>query len=190
MLAASLRMMSILPLTKGRVDREDRSMKAELLYESPAHGAAPKQERPWVRFLAGILAPSLDRRLAAGRPPQSGEALAIGAREVITPAARRELALCWANVLDRACQRSVPRYVLAPLQRSAVIAAREDLRVMIAVLAGGSPISARGAAMASSLLTDGTGPLYNSRSLMDLGAAVREATRQLDPFAARPAEDR
>ncbi len=55
---------------------------------------------------------------------------------------------------------------------------------MLAVLAGPRPIAARGAAMASLLLSDGAGPLHNHRSALDLGAAVREATGQMDPFAA------
>ena len=53
---------------------------------------------------------------------------------------------------------------------------------MLTVLAGPLPIAARGAAMASLLLSDGTGPLHNHRSPLDLGAAVREATRQMDPL--------
>lgn len=57
---------------------------------------------------------------------------------------------------------------------------------MLALLAGPSPIAARGAAMASLLLSDGTGPLHHHRSALDLGAAVREATRQMEPFAAAP----
>jgi hypothetical protein len=160
-------------------------MKAELLYESAAHHAAPKLERPWDRLLAGALTPSLDRQLAAGRPPRSSQALAIRAREITTPAARWELAQRWANVLDQARRRPVPRFVRAPLQRGAVIAAAGDLREMIRVLTSGRPIDARGAAMASSLLRDGTGPLYNHRSLVDLGAVVRAATQQMDLFAAR-----
>jgi hypothetical protein len=114
-------------------------------------------------------------------------ALAIRAREIATPAARRELARRWTNVLDQARNRPVPRFVGAPLQRGAVIAAERDLHAMISVLTSGQPVNARGAAMASSLLSDGTGPLYNHWSLVDLGAVVRAATRQMDPFAARSA---
>jgi len=158
-------------------------MKAELLHESPAHDSATKLERPWDRLLAGALAPSLDRQLAAGRPPRSGQALAIRAREIATPAARRELARRWTNVVDQARLQPVPRFVRAPLQRDAVIAAERDLHAMISVLTSGRPIDARGAAMASELLRDGTGPLYNHRSLVDLGAVVRAATRQMDPLA-------
>jgi hypothetical protein len=158
-------------------------MKAELLYESPAHQAAPKLERPWDRVLAGALAPSLDRQLAAGRPPRSSQALAIRAREIATPAARRELARRWTNVLDQARRQPVPRFVRAPLQRRAVIAAEDDLHAMISVLTSGRPIDTRGAAMASSLLRDGTGPLYNRRSPVGLGVVVRAATQQMDPLA-------
>jgi hypothetical protein len=160
-------------------------MKAELLYESPAHDAAPKHDRSWDRLLAGARAPSLDRQLAAGRPPRSSQALAIRAREIVTPAARRELAQRWTRVLDEAHRQPVPRFVVVPLQRNAVIAAGQDLHEMISVLTSGLPIDARGAAMASSLLRDGTGPLYNHRSLVDLGAVVRAATQQMDLFAAR-----
>jgi hypothetical protein len=164
-------------------------MKAELLYESPAHDTAPKHERRWDRVLAGALAPALDRQLAAGRAPRSSQALAIRAREICAPGARRELARRWTNVLEQARQQPVPRLVRAPLQRGAVIAAAQDLHEMISVLTSGRRIDARGVAMARSLLTDGTGPLYNRRSLVDLGAVVREATRHMDPVAARPADE-
>jgi hypothetical protein len=159
-------------------------MKAELLYGSPVHDTALKHERRRHRLLAGARAPSLDRQLAAGRPPSSSQALADRAREIVTPTARRELAQRWTRVLDRASQ-PVPRFVGAPLQRNAVIAAGQDLHEMISVLTSGLPVDARGTAMASSLLRDGTGPLYNRRSIVDLGAMVRAATRQMNPFAAR-----
>jgi hypothetical protein len=42
--------------------------------------------------------------------------------------------------------------------------------------------------MASYLLSDGAGPLYDRHSPVGLGEAVREATRQMtDPFASAPA---
>ncbi len=50
---------------------------------------------------------------------------------------------------------------------------------MLAVLACPLPISARGAAMASVLLVDGTGPLYNPHSTRELAAAARDATREM-----------
>jgi hypothetical protein len=159
-------------------------MKAELLYESPAHGPAAGHERAWDRILARALAPSLDRQLAAGRPPRSSNALAIRARDIVSLATRQELAQLWANVLDQASRPPVPRSPRAPLRRTAVAAAERELREMIWVLAGREPVDARGAAMASLLLSDGAGPLYNHRSPADLGAAAREATRQMNSLAA------
>jgi hypothetical protein len=38
--------------------------------------------------------------------------------------------------------------------------------------------------MASSLLTDGAGPLYNPGSTTDLRSALGDVLRQLDPLAA------
>jgi hypothetical protein len=167
---------------------QDRRMNTGLQYPSAAHDAAPKHERPWDRLLARALAPSLDRQLAAGRPPLSSQALAIRAREIVSPGARRELARRWANVLDQAGRRPGSLSPRAPLRRDAVIAAEEDLREMIFVLTSGLPIDARGAAMASWLLRDGTGPLYNRSSRGELGAIVREMTRQMGSFADHPAD--
>ena len=164
-------------------------MKTELLYESPAHGAAAGHERAWDRILARALAPTLDRQLAAGRPLRSSHTLAIRACGIVSLAARRELAQLWANVLDQASRPPVPRSPRAPLRRAAVAAAARELREMICVLAGGEHVDARGAAMASLLLSDGAGPLYNHRSPVDLGAAVREATRQMNSSAALRAHE-
>ena len=138
---------------------------------------------PWDRLLARVRAPSLDRRLAAGCPAGISRALAIRARQIASPAGRRELAQRWDHVLDLAGRPPVPRTPRAPLRRDRIAAAERDVREMLTILAGPLPITARGAAMASSLLSDGTGPLHNRRSPIGLGAAVREATRQMVPFA-------
>ncbi len=139
--------------------------------------------RPWDGFLARLRAPSLDRQLATGCPPGSSRILAIRAERILSPAGRRELARNWDHVLDLSRRPPVPRTPRGPLCRSRIAAAEGDVREMLAVLTGGRPIAARGAAMASVLLTDGTGPVHSHRSPLDLGAMVREATRQMSPFA-------
>jgi hypothetical protein len=126
--------MSILPLTEALVEAHDREMTTDLLLRPASY-----DHRPWDRLLARVRAPSLDRQLVAGRPPGSSPALAIRARQIITPAGRRELARRWEHVLDLAGRPPVPR----------------------------TP----------------RGPLHNRRSPLDLGAEVRQATRQMDPFA-------
>jgi hypothetical protein len=154
-------------------------MKPVVLPRPAPYYSAPDHDRPWDRFAAQLRAPSLDRLLATGRSPQSTRALTIRARQLSSPAGRRELARHWTRILDLAVQLPVPRTPRAPLCRAAVVAAEAEVREMIAVLAGSLPIDARGAASAFSLLRDGTGPLHNSRSPLELSAAVQEATRQM-----------
>ncbi len=143
--------------------------------------------RPWERLLARLRAPSLDRQLAAGCPAGTSPVLAIRARQITSPAGRRELARWWDHVLDQARRPPAPRTPRAPLRRDRIAAAERDVREMLTLLAGPLPVTARGAAMASSLLTDGTGPLHNRHAPLGLAAAVREATRQMG-FAGAPAD--
>ena len=143
--------------------------------------------RPWEGVLARVRGASLDRQLAEGCPPGSRPLLAARARYLVSPAGRREIICDWNNALRRARQPVfMPR---PPLCRDRVIAAEDDVRYLLALLAGPRPAAARGAAMAVVLLTDGTGPVHNHRSPVRLSTAVREATRQLDPVAGatRPA---
>jgi hypothetical protein len=108
------------------------------------------------------------------------------ARQIVSPAGRSGLARNWIRVMDVAVRSPVPLPLHGPLCRGAVAAAERDVREMIAVLDGGLPIAAPGAALASWLLRDGTGPLHNHRCGIELGAAVREATRQMASFADTP----
>lgn len=158
-------------------------MKPDVLLRSAPSDSAADHTRPWERFAARLLASSLDRQLAAGRQSQSSLALAIRARQIVSPAGRRELVQHWSHVLDLAVRPPMPLPLHGPLCRGAVAAAEPDVREMIAVLAGGLPIAARGAAIASSLLSDGTGPLHNRHSPLELSAAVQEAIRHMSSFA-------
>ena len=131
------------------------------------------------RWLARLRAPSLDRQLAAGCPAAASRLLALRAREIVSPAGRRELARRWEHVLDQARRPPVPRTPRAPLSRERIAAAEPGVRDMLAVLGGPRPLAVRGAAAASFLLSDGTGPLHNCHRSPGLEAAVREATRQM-----------
>lgn len=111
--------------------------------------------------------------------------MAIRAERLTSPAGRRSLADGWERVLDQANRPPAALTPRGPLCRGRIAAAEGDVRDLLAVLGGALPIAVRGAAMAHELLTDGTGPLYNYRSPLDLGAALREATRQLSPLDAR-----
>jgi hypothetical protein len=166
--------MTILTLFSADVEADDEEMTTDLLPRSVSRG-----HRFWDRWLARAYAPSLDSQLAAGWPPATSRLLAIRAQEITSPAGRGELVRGWGYVLSRARRPAVPRTPRAPLCRDRVTAAEGDLRTMLAVLACPLPISARGAAMASVMLGDGTGPLHNPHSARDLAAAVRDATMQM-----------
>jgi len=112
--------------------------------------------------------------------------MALRAQRIVSPAGRRALADGWERVLVQASRPPAPRTPRGPLCRDRIAAAQGDVRELLAALTGALPVAARGAAMASVLLTDGTGPLYSYRSPLDLGTAVREATRQLNPRPAAP----
>ncbi len=174
-------MLSMLPLTAAGVEAQDGEMKQELL----PHAPRPDSLRD--RLLTRMLAPSLDHQLAAGSSPGTSRALALRSQQLVSPAGRQELARRWMAVMDLACQPPVPLTPRAPLCRGALVAAEREVREMIAVLTGGLPIAARGAATASWLLIDATGPVHNHRSVVDLRAVVRETTLQMDVWADRSA---
>jgi hypothetical protein len=131
------------------------------------------------RALARLLGPSLDRELALGLPPWRGGPRAVRARFIVSAAGRRQLIRGWSRLLDLAHRPPSARSARGPVCRRALAAAEHDVRTMLDVLAAQRPVTARGAAMARALLTDGTGPLYNARSPRDLGEEVRDVTRWL-----------
>jgi hypothetical protein len=166
--------MTMLTLFQAGVEAHHKDMTTDLLPLSGSRG-----HRFWDRWLARAYAPSLDNQLAAGWPPGTSRLLALRAQEITSPAGRGELVRGWGYVLDRARRPAVPRTPRAPLCRDQIAAAEGDVRTMLAVLACPLPISARGAAMASVLLGDGTGPLHNPHSDLELAAVVRDATREM-----------
>jgi len=173
--------MTKMPLIKACVEAHDGAMTTDQLLRSPSHG-----NRTWERLLVRLRAPSLDRQLAAGCPPSASRGLALRAQEITSPAGRLELAQWWHHVLDQGRRPPVPRTPLVLLYRDRIADAERDVQDMLTVLTGQLPVTARGAAMASSLLRDGAGPLHNRHSPLSLGDAVREATRQMTMPQAGP----
>jgi len=131
------------------------------------------------RVLARLLGPSLDRELARGLPPWRGGPRAVRARFIVSPAGRRQLIRGWNRLLDQARRPPSALSTRGPLCRRALVAAEQDVRSMLSVVAAQRPIAARGAAIARVLLTDGAGPLYHARSGRDLAGEVRDVTRWL-----------
>jgi hypothetical protein len=140
------------------------------------------RSRPWDRVLARVFACSLDRRLAAGRAPESSRLLASRAQQLVSSATRRELARDWEHLLEVTRRPPARRTPRVPLCRDRISAAEADVRDMLTSLLTPLPMCARGVATASRLLSDAAGPLCSRHCTDDdLRAALREATAQLDP---------
>jgi len=128
-----------------------------------------------------VLASSLDRQLAGGRPPESGRLLAARAQVLVSPTTRRALAQSFDNVTAHARRTPAMRDPRMPLNRRSIIACEREIREMRDALLTPLPAPARGAAMASWLLSDGTGPLFDGHRSIELQSTIRQVIAQLDP---------
>jgi hypothetical protein len=136
----------------------------------------------WLRVGARIFGSSLDSRLARGQFPETIGLLSARVELLVSQTTRRKIADSWLGLLVQA-HRTFSRFDLqVPLVRSRVIAAASEINELSSALL--APIvSARGVALATSLLTDGTGPVYNLGASLDLSVALRDVIQRLDPLA-------
>ncbi len=188
-MAGLSRSMSIMPLSPAGSEAHDGCMPDPrpsvptllLVRDRGDLSLLTRRCRSWHRAGARLLASSLDRRLAAGHAPEDDPLSATRAQTLVSPERRRALAANWEHLLEVAVQRP-PRYRRgAPLCCDRIARADTAVRAMVVALMAPLPVSARGVAMASRLLSDGAGPLYNRLSSADLVGAVLEVTEQLDP---------
>ncbi|MGO9342698.1 MAG: hypothetical protein ACLP6E_09295 [Acidimicrobiales bacterium] len=135
---------------------------------------------PWLRLMARLLGSSLDRELATGTPAESRRLLAARADMLASPTTREALARNWRDLLERAFRSQTGRLPRVPICRDRIIDAEAHIQAMLSALTASRPSSARGVAMASRLLSDGAGPLYNRHSATDLRVPLREVLAQLD----------
>jgi hypothetical protein len=133
------------------------------------------------RLLARLLGASLDRRLAAGCPPESSPRLAARAQHIVALRTRRQVARNWENLLRRAGRGSGTYHPALSVCRKQVIAAEPGVRELVRLLMAPLPVAARGVAMATAPLTDATGPVYNPRSEASLADVLDAAIAELDP---------
>jgi hypothetical protein len=141
-----------------------------------------RRRRPWDRLLAQSRALTLDAQLADGCAPDDHRLRMVRAELLTSPGGRRELARHWEGVLGRCAQQCNDRRLRVPLQYKQIRAAEAAIRRMITTLRSGLAVNVQGVAMASLLLTDGTGPLYNPARSADLRAFVNAAVDHLDPI--------
>jgi hypothetical protein len=131
-------------------------------------------------LLARVRAGSLDAQLASGRLPEQTRLLAVRAAMLVTPQSRKTLAAWWGEVVRRANLPQSPLTPSVPVAGGRILVAEGAIRDLVDALHSPQPVAARGVAEAGLLLRDGTGPVYNARSSMDLATAVRVAFRHLE----------
>jgi hypothetical protein len=87
----------------------------------------------------------------------------------------------WLDVLSQSRERMTPFDPRVRPLRRRVFEAEGQIRALADALVA-PLITAKGVAMASSLLCDGAGPLYNPGSVVDLRSVLSEVLRDIDPL--------
>lgn len=163
-------------------DRPGAGPTGLLLVDSRRRGSLTlRHNRVWTRLTARLVAPSLDRRLAEGRPPESNRLLAARADVLVSPVTRCGLAQDWSRLMGHAQAPRSRRDLRVPVNRNGLVACRGAVEEMVGALSARAPLGARGVAMASWLLRDGSGPLYDRRRSAELGVALSDVIGQLAP---------
>ena len=132
-------------------------------------------------ILLAFHAPGLDAELAAGVPPETTPRHETRARQLVAPRRRQVLADGWEHLLATARGPTGGLSNRAPIRRERIRGAEPAIREMITALRGNGPIPARGIAIATKLLTDGCGPIYNDNARDDIKGTLALALAYLDP---------
>ena len=125
---------------------------------------------------------TLDAELAEGHAPDTDRLRMVRAEVLTAPLVRLELAKAWGGVLARSTRPASVGPARIPLQYQQVRAAEAGIRRLATGLRSPGAVNVQGVAMASLLLTDGTGPLYNPARSADLRGEVEAAADHLDPM--------
>ncbi len=138
----------------------------------------------WLRMRVWWNWPALTRELAAGGDPAASAELTVVARQLIDLPAQQRLADTLDRVMSAASRRPRPPSVKVPLNRHAILGARDELAALAERLRDGTPAPVQGLAIATLLVHDGASPLYGRRAAQDVGSLAREARERLnDPIA-------
>jgi hypothetical protein len=133
------------------------------------------------RLLARARGASLDQQLAAGCSPESTRLLAARAQQIVSLSHRTSLARSWDHVLRVARRGPSLGTPAVPLNVRAILAAEPAIRELTERLAAPLPVTARGVAAATVLLTDATSPVYGRPSSDALAVLLDGAITNLDP---------
>jgi len=139
----------------------------------------------WRRLRAALSArchaAALDRDLAAGVMPRGSDALALRARRITGRRSRASVAYGLARVLRTASDTRARFTAAVPPHRREVLVARPVIDALGHRLHGAEPVTARGMAMLTELLSEPTSPLYRPDEPGALGSRLRAAAAALEP---------
>jgi hypothetical protein len=131
--------------------------------------------RSWHGLVTRLQAHGLDSELARGDDPESCEYLAARAQQLTSARHRHDLALS----LRRLLTGSNPMASMRLMRGDHIARATAELAELAARLEAPGTVPARGVAMVSQLLTEGTGPLYSDQGPDALRDAARLAASEL-----------
>jgi hypothetical protein len=133
----------------------------------------------WDRIRTRIGADALDRQLATGRSPLSSVSLALRADRLARPKRCRRLAEGLRRA-EEAARRPAGGWSGVPVAAAPLAGARAELDALARRLTAPSPPGVRGLAIVSTLLHDGTGPLYRNSPNTSLRAELQRAREGLE----------
>jgi hypothetical protein len=123
---------------------------------------------------------SLDEALADGASPVWTPELALRARQLVSRGSRQQLATSLERLVKEAKRSVPPRAVAVPVPRREIVEAQTCLLSIAARLRDERPVYGRGMALLSRLLSEGSGPAYNSCAGESLRNAVERIAAALD----------
>jgi hypothetical protein len=135
----------------------------------------------WDRLAARARASALDQQLAAGASPDTTVTVALHAGRLCRPAQRRLLARSISRIV-KAADAPPGRRLRIPVSRVAVSQARAELAAVAGRLSASGPVDVHGVARVRALLSDGTGPLYQSAPPRRLQDELADVLAALDSF--------
>jgi hypothetical protein len=148
-------------------------------YAPPSHVFVARSPGLRDRAVARLRARHLDLALATGAPPEATAVLALRARRLTALGTRRSIADTYRRLVREAREGATGGRARLIPSTGRVIAASDELTGLADKLSTPGPVDAQGVAEALLLLSDGTGPLYNSRSQATLRASAARAAQDL-----------
>ena len=134
----------------------------------------------WLRLVTWSRASALDRELADGADPMQSDELSLRVGQLRSAKRRARLACALRGAVELAA-RPIDQLMMPPAPiRRREIQANRDLLLELAERVRSGPVCARGLAMTSLLVGDGSSPLYREDARRPLSVAAFEALTALE----------